>query len=771
MTNREVARLKVAILVVPVTLGLACSVKRDWSVCSPRDPCLPGFMCTDTYKCVPAPDGGTADAGADGSVVAGNGRDVSAAVESGGDIAGDLSTNVEGPAAPLVVVADAPASSSAPDAPAVDTPSIEMAPDLPQGDAAGTCSTDKDCSANAPLCLGNRCAKCSGDNDCRARPGTPACAASGLCVACTQNKHCAGSPDAGADADSDDAADGGADGGMVSAAANVCDTTANQCVECVQRSDCKGVCQACSAGACVAVKNQDDLTRCAGTCDSQGACKSKQGQLCSIVAGGCLAGTVCSPDSICCDTACTDSCMACDVQGHAGTCTAVTSGAPHSGHAGCGADPQCMGSCNGRSDGKCEYPSAKTCGGGPICSGPKLVGQSTCQAGACIPPEGQLCGSGFNCSGTACKTSCAAAADCQDTYACVEGTCHVKALSVAVGAASVCAVFVDGQVRCWGTSLYGEIADGQIRSAGETVLVPTAVMGISNAIAVAAGSHHYCAVLSDGTVSCWGDNSSRQLGIDLYSKAYVPIAVAGLTGAKAVAAGTSHTCVLLSDSTVRCWGASNSGQLGVIGGNPATPQAPNLTGVKAIAAGGGHNCVIMSSGEVRCWGANISGELGNASSGGIDPQTVTALPIAATGVAAGDFHSCALLADGTVWCWGADDQGQLGIGSVSPTVPPTSIYVASATAVSASVNSTCTLLATKNVSCWGHVMNPSSAFGSPTGSSLSPGTVSGVSSAAAISAGERSCAVTRDGSILCWGWDYSTIVSVFTATATPVPAW
>jgi hypothetical protein len=52
-----------------------------------------------------------------------------------------------------------------------------------------------------------------------------------------------------------------------------------------------------------------------------------------------------------------------------------------------------------------------------------------------------------------------------------------------------------------------------------------------------------------------------------------------------------------------------------------------------------------------------------------------------------------------------------------------------------------------------------------------PGNVSGASNAAAICAGERSCAVTQDGSILCWGWDYSTIVSVFTATATPVPGW
>jgi len=776
MTNREVVRLKVAILVVPVTLGLACGVKRDWSVCSAQAACQTGFMCTDASTCVPAPDAGASDSAGIGIADARGGVDGPVSVEGGGDLAADTSPNAESPDSAPVVAADAPVPSATPDAPAVDT-----APDVPPVDAPGTCSMDNDCSPNAPLCLGNQCAKCSSDNDCRSRAGGPACAASGLCVACTQNKHCAGSADAGADADSDDAGDGGSDGGTVSAPANLCDTTTNQCVECLQRSDCKGVCQACSAGACVAVKNQDDLTKCAGTCDDKGTCKSKQGQLCTVTTGGCLAGLFCSPDSTCCDTACTDSCMACDVQGHAGTCTAVTSGPPHSGHAGCGIDAQCMGSCNGRSDGQCEYPGAKTCGGGPACSGPKLVGQSTCSKGACVPPDGQVCGDGFNCAGGACKTYCTVAADCQDTYACIGGSCHVKALSVAVGEVSACAVFVDGKVRCWGDDTYGELGDGQARTNGPAVSVPAPVTGISNAKVVAGGLHHFCALLGDGTVRCWGDNISGQLGTGSYADTYTPTAVTGLAGVTvaAIAAGALHTCVLLSDSTVRCWGANESGQLGVLGGDPTKPQAPNLTGVKAIAAGAGHTCVVMNSGDVRCWGDNNLGQLGvtTSDSSTIDPQTVTGLSGAATAVSAGDAHSCALLADGTVWCWGAGGQGQLGTGSVIDySAPPTSIYLAPAAAISAFGYSTCALLSAKTVSCWGDVMDadgmyPSSFETDATGSCLSPALVAGAGSAVAISAGDHSCAVAQDGSIACWGWDRSVDPYAFTATASPVPAW
>ena len=83
MTNRDVALLKVAALVVPVTLGLSC-VERDWSLCSPQDQCKPGFVCTATWQCVRATDAGTADGGDVSADVASRG-DGMAGLDSGGD--------------------------------------------------------------------------------------------------------------------------------------------------------------------------------------------------------------------------------------------------------------------------------------------------------------------------------------------------------------------------------------------------------------------------------------------------------------------------------------------------------------------------------------------------------------------------------------------------------------------------------------------------------------------------------------------------------------
>ena len=61
----------------------------------------------------------------------------------------------------------------------------DAAPDVRPVDAPGTCSADKECPSQTPLCLGNRCAKCATDADCVGRSG-PACAGSGLCVGCQE---------------------------------------------------------------------------------------------------------------------------------------------------------------------------------------------------------------------------------------------------------------------------------------------------------------------------------------------------------------------------------------------------------------------------------------------------------------------------------------------------------------------------------------------------------------------------------------------------------
>lgn len=157
---------------------------------------------------------------------------------------------------------------------------------------------------------------------------------------------------------------------------------------CCANADCSAQCTSCDSAThtCTAVKNGNDPTnRCAGTCDASGACKSKQGQTCSTTTGGCMAGTSCV-DNYCCDTSCTGGCMACDITGKQGTCTAIPArAAPHGARAACvGQATSCAGYCDGA--GSCSYPTS-SCGGGTC------AGTGTCQSGVCAGMEPILCNS------------------------------------------------------------------------------------------------------------------------------------------------------------------------------------------------------------------------------------------------------------------------------------------------------------------------------------------------------------------------------------------
>ncbi|MCA9621902.1 MAG: hypothetical protein KC731_22915 [Myxococcales bacterium] len=190
-------------------------------------------------------------------------------------------------------------------------------------------------------------------------------------------------------------------------------------------------------------------------------------------------------------------------------------------------------------------------------------------------------------------------------------------VGVGAGFDHTCAVDSTKTVSCWGDDNLGELGDG---TAGTQTNTPQPVPGISDAVAVATGTNFSCAQHENGTVSCWGYNADGQLGTNAQvcgscyeaNSAVVP----GVSGVTQVALGFRHACALLSTGTVSCWGDNASGQLGN-GGAPIDAPTPvavtGLTGVVAIGAGNDHTCAVVSDGTVYCWGANGDGQLGNNS--------------------------------------------------------------------------------------------------------------------------------------------------------------
>ena len=133
------------------------------------------------------------------------------------------------------------------------------------------------------------------------------------------------------------------------------------------------------------------------------------------------------------------------------------------------------------------------------------------------------------------------------------------AVSVAAGWEHTCALHRSGEVSCWGDNNRGELGDGQKESTSPT---PVRVVGIDDAVAVSAGDWHTCALRSGGSISCWGYNGDGQLGNGSYESSNSPVEVAGITDAVSVAAGLKHACALRTGGAVTCWGNNDYAQLG-----------------------------------------------------------------------------------------------------------------------------------------------------------------------------------------------------------------
>ena len=128
-------------------------------------------------------------------------------------------------------------------------------------------------------------------------------------------------------------------------------------------------------------------------------------------------------------------------------------------------------------------------------------------------------------------------------------------ISAAVGDAHSCAIRDDRTLWCWGSNMFG-----QLGAEGNGTLEPpmNSIPG-NDWTSLAAGREHTCG-LRASELWCWGQNSHGQLGVATPSTSSVPILVPGEW--VAITAGGNHTCAVDRNSVASCWGENSSLQVG-----------------------------------------------------------------------------------------------------------------------------------------------------------------------------------------------------------------
>lgn len=330
-----------------------------------------------------------------------------------------------------------------------------------------------------------------------------------------------------------------------------------------------------------------------------------------------------------------------------------------------------------------------------------------------------------------------------------------------MGSGHTCALLTNQTVECWGNNSFGQLGNGTFTASSTPVLAK----GITGVTAIAVGSQHTCALKTDGTLRCWGANDHGQLGNGKTTNSNAPVKVTGLAGVTTFTAGFFHSCAVIAGGVVKCWGRNDTGALG---NNSHTDSSTavsvtGLSGITGLGAGEYHTCAVTASKSLECWGDNEAGQLGDGQS--LDGPTYDSpVPVAVTGlggsvssVDGGQYHTCALLTSGNVQCWGDNTYGQLGNGTNTQSNSPITVSAMSgATKVATGANHSCAVLASGAAKCWGFNGSGGVGYGQlGNGSfndSTTPVSVSYLGTAVNIAGGTFStCAALIDGSADCWG--------------------
>ena len=238
-------------------------------------------------------------------------------------------------------------------------------------------------------------------------------------------------------------------------------------------------------------------------------------------------------------------------------------------------------------------------------------------------------------------------------YAFIDTIVSNNALSFDVGDRYGCAVLDDGTVGCWGENNYGQLGDGT-RTNSPTKIVKA--NGIAGATQVATSWYTSCAIVSGGTVKCWGNAYN-------FAADGSPITVVA-SGAVKIKASFNNICALLDTGRITCFfGTYNASPIPVAGITDfdIVDTYPDALGRINL------NMCVIANGALTCRGINDRGQIGNGTTNKTE-VLATVIPSGVTSVMISGDHACAV-ANSDLYCWGSNNDDQLGLQDVNPFKP------------------------------------------------------------------------------------------------------
>ena len=349
--------------------------------------------------------------------------------------------------------------------------------------------------------------------------------------------------------------------------------------------------------------------------------------------------------------------------------------------------------------------------------------------------------------------------------------------SIGVGWNSSCAA-INGLVRCWGNSQATLLTP----SSTSDVMYSDGYFqrGLTGVTTVDVGNNHTCAQSDVGLV-CWGSNSQGQLGRpdccgSTYAKKVMihPATGNSGSGANILSLSMDFSCGLAGTS-VTCWGVNSSGQLG--NGQrryndddtynkadfpvyPLKNPTTGLNNVRAISTGQRHTCAV-DAGKVWCWGASWSGQLADESQANqlyaVEIPLYKSTQIDQPDTAVAGSRICSLVA-GVIWCWGDNWNGILRNGTTtnqSAPKPALDVNGVPFTDVSKIIVADGICFEKSNhIYCWGADNAYQNGFGTPN-NSIVPAEVKKENGDSFQKIdqlrGSRHVCVLENGSVWCWG--------------------